>query len=373
VTATSITFANISTLTGPIPGLFAGAVNGTQAFFAYQNSQGGLFGRQLKLQIGDDRFDWGTNKALTDQYQSNVLAFVGSYSLFDDCGAQVFAQHLDIPDIHNALASGAQQEQNNFSTAPVRPGMSSSVINWIKQKFPDGIGAVGSLVGDVQAAKDAWAGEKQVMQAAGFNFAYERRYEPTETDFTADIVQMRAKGVKLVIEIAVDVKAMTRIQSAAQQQNWKPAAWIGGSSVYDSQYLPLVGSAGEGTFIYNGLAMYLGEDRTTNPELALMLQWVNRVRPGAPIDLFTAYGWSSARMLVQSLQSAGPKATRAGLLKALTAVHRFDDNGLLAPSDPASKIPSSCYIIIQVQGGKFQRYDSPAKGYRCDGDYAFAK
>ncbi|HWG74688.1 MAG TPA: hypothetical protein VG184_11615, partial [Acidimicrobiales bacterium] len=49
VTPNSITVGNISTLTGPVPGLFAGAVNGTDAFLAYQNSQGGVFGRQLKL------------------------------------------------------------------------------------------------------------------------------------------------------------------------------------------------------------------------------------------------------------------------------------------------------------------------------------
>ena len=52
VTATSITLANVSTVTGPVPGLFAGAVNGTQAYFAYQNSMGGINGRQLKLQVG---------------------------------------------------------------------------------------------------------------------------------------------------------------------------------------------------------------------------------------------------------------------------------------------------------------------------------
>ena len=38
VTANSITLANVSLLTGPVPGLFKGAKDGTQAFFNYQNS-----------------------------------------------------------------------------------------------------------------------------------------------------------------------------------------------------------------------------------------------------------------------------------------------------------------------------------------------
>src|SRR5579859_2217462 len=44
VTPTQITLGNVATLTGPIPGLFAGAPAATDAFFQYINSQGGVFG-----------------------------------------------------------------------------------------------------------------------------------------------------------------------------------------------------------------------------------------------------------------------------------------------------------------------------------------
>src|SRR5205823_11626604 len=57
VTGESITLGNVSTLSGPIPGLFQGAVLGAQAFAAYANSQGGVFGRRLKVEVRDDQFD----------------------------------------------------------------------------------------------------------------------------------------------------------------------------------------------------------------------------------------------------------------------------------------------------------------------------
>ena len=63
VTSNSITLANVSLLTGPVPGLFKGAKDGTQAFFNYMNSQGGVCGRQLKLDARDDQFDVNQNKA----------------------------------------------------------------------------------------------------------------------------------------------------------------------------------------------------------------------------------------------------------------------------------------------------------------------
>jgi hypothetical protein len=250
VTGNSITLGNISTLTGPVPGLFAGAVNGTDAFFAYQNSQGGVFGRQLKLNASDDQFDCGQNRGNTQSDMGKDFAFVGSFSLFDNCGAQVMGQNPGVSDVHVALSKDAQAEANGFSPSPLRNGAATGPFQYVKAQHPDAIASAGSLVGDVQSAKDAWVGEKATMESLGYHFNYERVYEPTETDFTADIVQMKSKGVKTVVLIAADVKGIARIQQAAQQQNWRPEVWLLGASAYDSTFIPLAGSAAEGSLIY---------------------------------------------------------------------------------------------------------------------------
>jgi hypothetical protein len=63
VTGDSVTFGNVSTISGPVPGLFAGGVYGTRAYFAYVNSQGGVFGRHLEVAASDDQLDCGQNRA----------------------------------------------------------------------------------------------------------------------------------------------------------------------------------------------------------------------------------------------------------------------------------------------------------------------
>lgn len=369
VTPNSITVGNISTLTGPVPGLFAGAVNGTDAFFAYQNSQGGVFGRQLKVNAGDDQFDCGQNKAVTQSDVPKAFAFVGSFSLYDNCGAQVIGQNPGMSDVHVALSKDAQVEANGFSASPLKSGAATGPFQYVKGAHPGSIGSVGSLVGDVQSAKDAWVGEKATMQSLGYNFTYERKYEPTETDFTADIVQMKSKNVKTVVLIAADVKGIARIQQAAQQQGWHPDVWLLGASAYDSTYMPLVGSAGEGSLVYLPTAMYLGEDSGGIPEVGLFQTWMRRTHPDANADLFAAYGWSSARLFVQALQAAGPRATRPSLQAALKSIHQFNANGFLAAGDPAGKGPPTCYLMVKVSGGHFSRVDDPPNGYRCDGSY----
>src|SRR5207249_6950949 len=100
-------------------------------------------------------------------------------------------------------------------------------------------------------------------------FKYERTYEPTEQDFTADIVRMKAEGVKAVVLVAVDVKGAARIAAAAAQQHWKPDLFLFGASAYDPQLIPLAGAdALEGDYLFLPTALYLGED-TQVPEVAL--------------------------------------------------------------------------------------------------------
>jgi ABC-type branched-subunit amino acid transport system substrate-binding protein len=370
VTADSITVGNVSILTGPVPGLFAGAVNGVDAYFAYQNSQGGVFGRQLKMQASDDQFNCGTNKAVTEDDINKVFAFVGSFSLFDNCGAEALAAHPDVPDIHNALSHDAQVLANNFPPQPLRKGSSLGPFQYIKDKAPDVIQLGGSLVGDVQSAKDSWDGISAAMGSLGYKFPYVRTYEPTETDFTADIVRMRSAGVQLLVLVAADVKTMARVVAAAAKQNWHPKVTLLGASAYDATLLPLAGAdALEGAYLYLPTAMYLGEDAATVPEVALFDQWLKNTHPDANPDLFAVYGWASARLFVQALQAAGPQATRASLTSALQAITSFNSEGLLATGNPAAKGPPTCYIMVQVHSGTFARLDDPPNDFRCDSQY----
>jgi ABC-type branched-subunit amino acid transport system substrate-binding protein len=369
VTPTSVTVANVSIPQGPVPGLFKGAENGTDAFFAYQNSQGGVYGRKLNLLQLDDQFDCGINRSLTEANASKVFAFVGSFSLYDNCGADVFNKIPTLPDVHNALSREAGHEANNFSSQPLRTGSATGEFQYFKSKFPDAIASSASLIGDVQSARDSWTGISKVMTDMGYKFTYTRLYEPTETDFTPDIVQMQSKGVKSLILVAADVKSIARIEQAADQQHWHPSFTLLGASAYDNTLLQLAQSQVEGVWLYIPAAMYLGEDRGWNREVDLFQTWLKRTHPNYPVDLFAVYGWESARLFVQALQAAGPQAKRASLLATLKNIHQFDGNGMYPVGDPGGKGPPTCYIIVRVQGGKFTRVDDPPNGFRCDGQY----
>ena len=65
----------------------------------------------------------------------------------------------------------------------------------------------------------------------------------------------------------------------------------------------------------------------------------------------------------------GPNGlTRAKLIDGLKNLKGFDDNGFFAPRD--QRQPGTCFIMMQVQNGKFVRVDPTEKGkFDCNANY----
>jgi ABC-type branched-subunit amino acid transport system substrate-binding protein len=365
VTAHQVLLGNISTLSGPVPGLFQGAVVGAQAIVAYQNSQGGLFGRKFKLEVRDDQFDTGQNKAATQEQLGKVFAFLGSFSLYDDAAVKQI-QASGIVDTTYSLSDARRTMANNFPPQAAIPGgFQTGPFQYLKGKFPDAIQKAGTLYGDIPSAKASQVAAMAAAQSVGWNFVYNRGFQATETDFTADVVRMKSTGVKIVYLTATDDKTTARIAKAMAQQGFKVPMV--------ANYMPtlptLAGPAVEGLISAQTFALFAGEDNASIPEAKLFSDWIQRVKPGFKPDLFAMYSWAAGRMLFKAMEKAGPKVTRASVVAALRSMGTFDANGLLAPGDPGKKVPATCYVVSTIRGGKYQRLDTPPGKYRCDGGF----
>jgi ABC-type branched-subunit amino acid transport system substrate-binding protein len=367
VTASSIDLGLVTTLTGPVPGLFQGAVIGAQAFVAYANSQGGIFGRKLRLTVRDDQFDTGQNRTVTTELAGKVTAFLGSFSTYDDAGLPAI-QAAKVADVGYGLTDGRRTSPFNFSIQPAKSRtFRTGAFEWYARKFPDAVKAMGTIYGDIPASKQSALDSMAAAESVGWKWAYSRGVSPTETDFTADVVRMKSSGVKGVYLVATDVKSMARLLKAMAQQSFRPELIALGASGYDASLPTLAGAAAEGVYVDQQLALYQGQDAGSIPEVALMNQWIKRVKPGYTPDLFAAYSWASGRLLLQGLQAAGPKLTRAGLVDALRKVDNFDANGLVAAAGPGSKRQPTCDLFMQIKGGQYRRVEPAGKGFLCGG------
>lgn len=370
VTANSILLGNVSDLSGPVPGLFEGAVNGTLAYFAYVNSQGGVYGRQLRLTVGDGQTDCGQNQNQHSQLLSKVFAFVGSFSVYDDCGARVLEANRNVPEISYALSAKALNLPNYFSPSPLPKGYPTGMFQYWKSKYGSAVTQAGSLAPNVPAALASWEGIRDAAQSVGWDFKYFRKYSPTEQDFTADVQRMQRDGIKIIYLSTSEVAQVAQIKQAADEQDYHPIFIA--PVAYAEDFVERVGgpAAAEGIQGSSLYPMFFGrEDARSIPAVALFQQWMGRVNPNAPINLFALYSWTSAQLFVQALKAAGPRATRGGLMAELRKIHSYTADGLLPERDPAGKTASQCYILWEFRGGGFRRVNSPAETYRCDGRY----
>ena len=372
VTGTAIQIANVSDLSGPVPGLFQGAVVGTKAYFNYVNSQGGVYGRQLQLAPVDSQTDCNQTENAYNSEINKVFAFVGGFALYDNCAAQVLGQHTQVPSVQYMLSSQALALPNNFSVDPIQPGhYTNGYFKYYDTKLGSAVQHVGTVYPNIPSAVAQEQGFENSAQSVGWKFVYTRAADATETNFQTDVIRMQSEGVKIVFLAATNAENAAILISEIRQQNWNPI--IIAPVAYASNFIQLVGGtqAAEGILGAQLFSLFFNSsDASAIPEVGLFQQWMNRTDPGQALDLEGMYGWAEGELFVQALKAAGPKATRASLLAALKTVQQFSANGLIGTANPGARQATNCYVLWVIHNGQFQRVDTPSGAYRCDGTMA---
>lgn len=369
VTGTSITVGNVSDLGGPVPGLFQGGPYGVQAYFNYINSQGGVYGRQLKLIASDDGLQCSQNEANYQNMVGGVFGFVGSWSLDDNCGAQIMSGHPNVPMVQTYLNPQMAGLPNAYAMAPYDQQFYLGPYLYLKQKYPDAITSVGTIVGNQAAAVAAWQHLKAAIQTIGYQVQYEDDFPPAQSNFSADVLRMKSQNIKMVILSSVNAPDAAIFSQEAAQQGYKPEVWVC-VVCYSGGYIQEAGGAGavEGQYEYLATAAFLADP--TVPEVATYLRWMHTAYPNFSPDLFSTYSWANAALFVHILQQVGPHLTQKAVLAALAATPSFNDNGMTTTAQINAKKPSNCYNLFQIQGGQYLKVEDPPTGFRCDGYFA---
>ena len=373
VTSSCIAIGNVSTISGIVPGLFEGAEVGTDAYLSYIDStEGGVDGRKLALISEDDKFNGQNNASETQALIGKVLAFAGSFSLEDQNGGLVLSKNPDVPNVSVSLAQYTSDLPNTFSVNPLADGWSLTGLAFFKKRYPNAVKHVALLVAQESSAEASANGLKAAMIHEGYHIVYDQLYGPLETDFTPEVLAMEHAGVQFVDLSVTDANNAEHIVQEMHQQGFDPQVIESAGPVYVSNFTQLAGGSQvtDGIWLDQGAVLYLGGDAKSVPAVDTFLDWVNKVHPGFTPDLYTLYGWASAQLLVQAIRAAGSNPTSASVLAQLKKVTSFDASGLLAPSDPAGKRPSSCIILARIVNGVFVRVSpTPPSGFICNQPY----
>lgn len=381
ITASTVTIGNVATHTLT---LFSGAAVGTQAYVDYVNSTGGVNGRKIVVTTQTTGLSSTKDAQLTQAALTKDFALVGGFSIEATSAGQILAKNPGMPDVQVTVTLANNKLANLVSPVPLQGGWQEGSLLYFKQQNPKGALKAGAMVADEPAAVDAWQGQEATMKHLGYKIAYENTFSEASSysTFVTDVLAMKSAGVKMLfIEQNPSLYAAPLIK-ALTTQNFHPMVVLG-ASTYSDTLIPTSGSAKatNGMYLEQDLPLYLGTDAKAIPAVTTFLHWVQVAKSQVSglkstwtPDLFTMYGWLSAELFVQGLKNAGKNPSRGSLLQALGKVTTFTGGNLTAPTNPAAKTVSNCYLIGRIKNGKWVRQADPpvsskTHGYRCTNQY----
>jgi ABC-type branched-subunit amino acid transport system substrate-binding protein len=183
------------------------------------------------------------------------------------------------------------------------------------------------------------------------NDVAEASYAPTDTDFTAQVSQMKAKGAKYVFLSALPLVTATVVGTAAKlgyfpQFILQSPAWANALLGVPAlkPLLTKVWVVGQGAT--------WGD--TSIPGMAQMLQDVQKYAPTQKPDGYFEFGYTESEITYTILKAAMAKndISRDGLYNAFLSLNKVDLQGLYPPvtygDSPDQRVPTRDSVVFQI-------------------------
>jgi ABC-type branched-subunit amino acid transport system substrate-binding protein len=372
VTSDSIGVAVITSTTNILGGKYGEYADGIQAYFDYVNSQGGIYGRRLKiLKKRDDQMF--QNQAAIKASLSQDKAFATFIATPTFTGApDIAASRPPMPTFIWNINPEMAGKPNVFGT------VGALCFNCVGQMSPyvaqaNGFEKVGVLAyGSTASSKECGSAIRASFQkypSATVEF-FDNNIGFAQPDLSSQVSAMKDRGVELVL-ICMDGKEALVLAKEMKRQGLNAVLSL--PNAYDHQYIAENAEFLEGSLVAPQFVPF--EKEPPLPEHQLIREWVGKLRK--PVVELTVEGWVAAMMFVHGLKLAGPEFTQQKLIDALNRETDFTANGLKTPIDwtkqhedprtnPDKRGEHVCASWVQVRGGKFVPIlDEPGKPWVC--------
>ncbi|MEP7105294.1 MAG: ABC transporter substrate-binding protein [Chloroflexota bacterium] len=315
---------------------YATIAKGEQAFFAYQNAQGGVNGRKITQNVLDDGYDPAKTVALVRQIvtQDNAFAVFGPLGSPPNLAIRQYLNDQKVPQLF--VATGASTWGSDYKTYPWTIGWQPDYVSESKIYSKDILknhpnAKIGILYQNDIYGKDYVTGLK-----AGLADKYatmvvdEETYEATAADVFSQVGAIKAKGADLVFVVCTPKFAAQAVATMGKL-NWKPVVYM--NSV--SNQVPTMknaGAAAEGatSVVYlkdpNDNAKW-GSDAGIKLFRDIMTKYC--AAPCDQTDGNYVYGMAVAWTFVEVLKKMGSTLTRDNLMKQARSMNFNNNAGLL--------------------------------------------
>jgi ABC-type branched-subunit amino acid transport system substrate-binding protein len=350
---TTIRLGMLADLSGPFSTLVKDIVLAQQVYWDRVNKNGGIGGRQIKLNVQDNKYDVQTHKQLFQSMKAE-----------DSNGVLMMSQSTGSPQ---TAAIKSELEASNIIAVPLSwysgwadPALGKNVfeaytnyclesmngIQYMKDEFNIKKVAVVSFPGE--AGQDSAAGAKYAIQKLGLTVAYDGEAKitpPSPTnpnpDNAAVVTAIASSGADLVWGL-MNPATLAQLMGQSAAKGYK-GKWGGNAPSYSPALLKGdVKNLIDSSFFLSAYTVLLG---TNVPGMADMIDAIKTAKPDAAASDYYIYGWTEAQLTEAILRKAADDKdmTRAGVVKAAFELDKVDFKGL-APAQSWKGDPNQ-YIV----------------------------
>ncbi len=352
VTHKTITLGILSPYSGPVADPIGKPLaKGVEVYFDSINASGGIDGYKVKFLEEDTQYNPQLEVQLYNQIHTKVAMIA------DSLGTPTTFAIKDLATADHMLISGAtlssslaREKYLVLVGTPYRLQVENA-FDYVVNKLGVHNPSVGIIYQNDEYGQDGLTGYKEAVNFYHLHDVGQAAYAVTDTDFTAQVSQLKAAGAKYVFLTAIPT-ATAGIIATAFKLGYNPQ-WILQSPAFA---LALLSVPGLGALMSHAWLVSQGANwgDTSVPGMAQMMSDVQKYAPGQKPDGYFEFGYTESKITYAILKKAldNNDITRDGLFKAFESLHNVDLGGLLPPvnygSSPNQRVPSRDSVIFAI-------------------------
>jgi len=306
---------------------------GMQAYFDYVNDQGGIYGRKIKLVVGDDQYSGPIAAEVVRKLveQDGVFAIQGSLGTEAHSAVYKYLEERGVPDMY--ILSG-----NSKWTVPVARNRFCGLVDYITEGrifaryiYQNFNGKkLGIIAQNDEYGAEGEQGVREGLQELGANIDIQvEYYDETQTDVTSQVERLKGAGVDIMAFWGGPVQAAAMIKTARQTLSWGVPMMINSTNA-----LEIVAQLAGYDNIEGTVSGMIGHQawETNIPGIAAKKAIMAKYAPSVPFDNTSLVGYTVSEGLVGLLKQAGPNLTRDSFLDAAESVCKYANDTTLVPA-----------------------------------------
>jgi ABC-type branched-subunit amino acid transport system substrate-binding protein len=347
--AADIVISQLAPLTGVLASTGKQMVLGGQIYFSHINDSGGVHGQKIRVLVTDDGYKVEETVRLTREALANpevvaLYGFAGTSNVgklltdgvLDQGGAALVAPY-----------TGGEPLRSPFNPwiFHVRAGYADETEHMVQQVTTLGMTRIAVMYQDDGFGKAGLEGVQKALAKRKLTLSVAAPYERNTDKVEEAVRQVKASDAQAVIMISVNKSTSAFIK------RYREAG--GGAQLYNISVVDpaeIVRLAGLKNA--HGLGVSQVVPYPFMPSLPVVREYQTLLKKYAPNELvnYTSFEqFLGAKVLVEGLRRAGPKPTRAKVVKALESMGNFDLGGTSVAYSADNRVGSR-YVEVTVIG-----------------------